>query len=192
MENHVSKLCQILSFYLHSFFKIRKYLTDSACVSLVHALFTSKLDLNNTLLTGLPKYQIKRLQLLQNTAARIITKSARYCHITPILSDLHWLPIEFRIKFKLAVTVFKCLHNMAPKYLCDIVSKKVNTRTLWSSSKSNLLIVPRTKTKTGEKAFRFAGPKTWNDLPPFIINLDSLLVFKKELKTHYFKICYNM
>ena len=84
---------------------------------LVHALVTSKLDYCNSLLYGLLKYAIKQLQRVQNAAACVVTVSPKFCHITPVLANPHWLPLELRIEFKILTVTFKTLHGLAPTYI---------------------------------------------------------------------------
>ena len=79
------------------------------------------LDYGNALLAGLPPEHLKKLQRIQNIAARIITFTPRRGHITPILKQLHWLPIKHRIEFKILLHVFRCINGTAPRYLADIL-----------------------------------------------------------------------
>ena len=91
---------QLRSYYhLRNISKIRKYLTEEATETRVHTFVSSKLDYCNPLLYGLPKHMISRLQSVQNTAARIVTLTKKFDHITPVLIHLHWLPVHFRILF---------------------------------------------------------------------------------------------
>ena len=89
--------------------KIRKYLTQESCEIAVHVFITSKLDYCNSLLYGCRKMQLKKLQYVQNAAARIVTQTRKFYHITPVLFDLHWLPVSYRIVFKILLLVFKSL-----------------------------------------------------------------------------------
>ena len=88
---------------------------------LVHVLATSKLDYCNSLLYGLPKYPINQLQRVQNAVARVVTVSPKSCHITPVLKNLHWLPIDLRIEFKILIITYKALHGLAPTYVKDLL-----------------------------------------------------------------------
>ena len=94
-----------------------QYLTPDATKTLVHALVSNRLDNCNSLLVGVSSQLLQRLQVIQNAAARLVTGVRRSEHMTPILRDLHWLPVRRRITFKTAVLVYKCLHDMAPQYL---------------------------------------------------------------------------
>ena len=150
--------------------------------------FTNKLDYCNSLLTGLPKYLIKCLQSVQNAAARLVSGSKKQDHITPILHELHWLPVEKRITYKTLLITFKCLNNLVPSYLSDLIIQYKPTRTLRSSSK-NLLVIPRTYTiRYGERAFCAVAPRLWNGLPLDIRSINSLELFKKKLKAFLFTL----
>ena len=94
-------------------------LHQKTCAILVHSLISSKLDYNNSVLIKLPETQINRLQCIQNSATRIISRRPRHEHITPVLENVHWLPVQQRIMFKVLLFVFKCLNGLAPPYLED-------------------------------------------------------------------------
>ena len=97
MSNHISKICSSALYHLYNIRRIRKYLYREATQSLVHALVTSRLDYCGCVLYNLPAYQIKKVQRVQNTAARLIFCLSKFCRITPVLKEIHWLPVEFGI-----------------------------------------------------------------------------------------------
>ena len=108
-------------------------------------------------------------------------------HITPVLADLHWLPVEQRIEFKIAMLVFKCVNDLAPVYLSELVTDYEPPRTLRSSN-SMTLVVPFTRSSlASDRAFAVAGPRLWNSLPDYLRKVDKLESFKKELKTILYK-----
>jgi len=190
MDKQISAVVKSVNFQLYNISKIRKYLTKPACERLINSFVTSRLDYNNALLYGSAKYQIHRLQVLQNTAARTISLTLKYDHITPVLESLHWLPIEYRIKYKVCLMVFKCLHESAPEYLCELLSKKQpGVRVLRSTATAdNLLVIPKTSTNMGNKAFSVCGPVEWNQLPYHLRIETDLIQFKKQLKTYFFRM----
>ena len=111
----------------------------------------------------LPKYLIKQLQRVQNAAARDVTLSPKFCHITPVLKNLHWLPINLRIEFKILTITCKALHGLAPTYIKDLLKMYHPSRDL-RSSKKNLLVVPAFNTNSfGRRAFSVVAPRLWLD-----------------------------
>ncbi|KAL0147478.1 hypothetical protein M9458_050590 [Cirrhinus mrigala] len=153
---------------------------------LVHAFMTSRLDYCNALLGGCPASSINKLQIVQNAAARVLTRSRKYDHITPILKSLHWLPIRFRISYKIALLTYKALNGLAPAYLTSLLPRYNPSRSLRSQN-SRLLVVPRiAKSTKGGRAFSHLAPKLWNSLPDNVRGSDTLSRFKSRLKTHLF------
>ena len=166
---------------------ISKFVDESSLKTLAASYILSRLDYCNALFKGMPKYQFEKLQKLQNFAAKVIMKRSLYDHVTPCLIELHWLPIHYRVDFKIALLTFKCLQGLAPKYLCDLIELYLPPRALRSSS-MNLLKPKTTKFRTlGDKSFSFSAPQVWNNLPSYIRNETSISVFKKNLKTHFFR-----
>ena len=188
MTTHIGKACSKAFFGLYKIKQIRKFLSEKATVTLIHALVTSHRDYCNLLLYGVPKCQIDRLQKVLNAAARVTQQVPRYSHITPVLKSLHWLPIGFRVKFKIALLVFKALKGIAPSYLSGMLQPKPTSRYSMRSNNENLLIIPRTRCKTfGDRAFAVAGPQIWNNLPLHIRETENLDNFKNKLRTHLSK-----
>ena len=192
-EDNMSANAQITSivkssnYHLRAIGRIRCYLTRDAAEKVVHALISSKLDYGNSLLAGVANYQIKRLQRVQNTAARVIARIRKYDHISQTLLELHWLPVEYRIKFKLLLIVFKCIHELAPEYLSKNITRYSPPVKLRSSETFPLNLPLRNNVSFEDRAFSIAGPFLWNHLPPKIRQAPSVNCFKKLLKTHFFK-----
>ena len=185
LDSHVSSVVRCTSFHIHTIGKIRKYLTSKAAEQIVHSVITSRLDMGNALLFGLPQSQIDRLQRIQNSAARIVTLSRKACHITPVLRELHWLPVKFRIIYKMLLFVYKSIHGLAPAYIDDLLQPYNPTRSLRSSS-MNLFREPRSSHSWGDRSFSCAAPRLWNKLPARLQSSPSLPQFKEHLKTHLF------
>ncbi len=113
--------------------------------------------------------------MVQNAAARLLTGAKKHDHITPILASLHWLPVSFRIQFKILLIVFKAHNGQAPSYISDLISFKSTSKPLRSANKA-LLYVPRSRLKfKGDRAFAVAAPRLWNQLPRFLKVQGSLL-----------------
>ncbi len=146
MNDHITAVCKSANYQLYKISHIKKYLTPDALKTAIHSLVASKIDYCNSLLSGLPKYQIARLQHIMNCEARLISSTCKFEHITPVLKALHWLPVEYRILFKIACMAYKALEGQAPAYLSKAILRYEPTRSLRSSSQS-LLVVPKIRTK---------------------------------------------
>ena len=124
MTEQINKTFQSVYYHLHNIRQIRKFLTPPSAKLLVQGVIMARIDYCNGLLYGVPDVHLSKLQLLQNSAARLITHTPRYCHITPVLHALHWLPGKFRICYKIAVISFKAIHNLGPAYLSNLINIK--------------------------------------------------------------------
>lgn len=192
MEKQINATARSCYFNIRNIGRIRRYIDSDSCKTLVQALITSRLDYANALYIGVPKSVLNRLQQVQNTAARLVTRSPRRNHITPVLKDLHWLPVEFRIQYKLILYTYKALHDIAPEYLKDMITPYSPTRSLRSQSQL-LLEVPKVRTVSyGERCFSVATAKLWNSLPVCLKSESKLVAFKRGLKTYFFKMAYEL
>ena len=194
MSVHISKLCAASFYHLHNISRIRRFLSFDSTKALVHALITSRVDYCNGLLYGLPATQLNKIQRVLNAAARLVCRSPRYCHITPLVYNLHWLPVNLRIRFKVLLFVFKAIHGIAPSYISDLIFVKPNSSyNLRSSSAGILLAFPARKTKRtlGDRSFSVAAPTLWNELPRELRDLEDFKSFKQKLKTHLFIEAYS-
>ena len=190
MLPHVNNACKSAFYYLRTISPIRKYLSTQTTEILIHAFVTSKLNHRNSLLYNVPKNVIKKLQSVQNAAARLITRSRKCDHITPILLDLHWLPVSERIKFKILLLTFKALHQQSPTYIQDLITRYLPSRSLRSSSTLSLNPVSFNLKTYGSRAFSVSAPELWNKLPDDIRSCENLSLFKHKLKTHLSKNFY--
>ena len=121
-RRHISEICKSAFYHIRNISHVRRYLNVESTGKFVHALVTSRLDNCNAVLFGLPDYLIKRLQYVLNAAARLVSLTNKYDHITPVRKQLHWLPVKERINFKILLTTFKALHGINPLYLCELIS----------------------------------------------------------------------
>ena len=150
----------------------------------VHALVTPHLIYANSLLYGINKSHIEKLQVAQNSAARLIQRLKKHDRISHVRKELHWLPIEARIKFKLLNLTWKALNGKAPTYISELLHRNSNTQL--RSHKNKALVVPRTLTKFGDRAFSTVAPCLWNSLPVATRLSNSHNAFRRNLKTHLF------
>ena len=186
LQQHVDSLCRSAFYQLHCIGRIRRYLDVDSTKRLVHALVLSRLDCCNSLLYGLPQALISKLQRVQNACARVILRRDKYDHLTPMFLELHWLPVDLRIQFKILLLTFKCIHGQAPVYLSNLITVHNPVRHLRSAN-SLLLDQPRRRTKTGARTFSYAAPLLWNQLPLSVRRSESVNHFKRALKTFLFK-----
>ena len=189
MSSHVGKVCGKAFRGLYNIRQIRKFLSEASTKTLIHAFLTSHLDYCNSLLYGIPKYQLDRLQQALNTTAWLTCYVPRFNHITPTLMELHWLPVKFCIHFKVALLVFKSLHCLAAPYLSELIQVKFEGRYALRSQHKMLLNVPCTTCKTfGDRSFAASAPELWNELLLALRQCRSLVAFKNGLKTFLFKL----
>ena len=194
LNSHINRLCKSAFFHLYNIRKIRKFLSRETTQILVNALVTSRLDYCNSILYALPATELYKLQRVQNSAARLICNVGRFDHISPSLKMLHWLPIKFRIQFKILLITFKAIHGLAPAYLIELITLRTQCTYNLRSTNELLLQPPRVKTlKTlGDRSFVAAAPALWNKLPRAVRHSQNVQTFKKALKTHLFRKAYNL
>ena len=138
----------------------------------------------------MPQKLLARMQLVQNTAARLICRVKKRDHISPSLQSLHWLPVVFRPRFKILCLVFRALNGVAPRYISELINRYHPKRSLRSENK-NLLCVPSSRTVTyGHRLLTAAAATLWNELPQEIREAQDLTTFKGLLKTYYFRCAY--
>ena len=120
-KDHIIKLCQSCYYQLRQIRTVRNSLISSAIQTLVHAFICTRVDFSNSLLHGTSAYLLDRLQSVLNSAARLILRIRKYDPISAaIRRDLHWLPIPFRIRYKLNSITSNCLAGRAPEYLIEL------------------------------------------------------------------------
>ena len=145
LKNLIKNTTKCCFYKLHNLFKIRRFLSEEAAKSMVHTLITSKLDYCNSILNGLPNTTLEFLIRVQKAATRLISNKTKFQHISPVMKDLHWLPIKKWIEYKILVLTFKCVHNLAPAYLTELLHKATNKGT--RADNKNLLVVPMVKSQ---------------------------------------------
>lgn len=196
MKKQINNVCRTCYFQLRQLRVIRRAVGHDVLKTLLHAFVSSRLDYCNSLYYGLPKCDIRKLQSVQNAAARLVGGLARCDHVTPILRDhLHWLPIKERIDFKIAVLTYKSLHQQAPDYLSTMCIPATSLSALGrsrSATHGDLRPAVWHSAHYGRRGFRFAAPEVWNKLPVKIRRHQTLISFRKQLKTFLFKTAYSL
>ena len=174
---------------------VRRFLTHD--VSVTNALVSSSLNYCNSLFRSLSKFNLRKLQCIQNSAARIVSNTSRYTSITPVLKKLHWLPVEQCTVFKTATLVYKYLHTGFPRYFVPYLSSYSSSySTRCSQSGGNFLVVPKfcpsvhKSVKQFGNSFAFDAPTVWNALPDEIHASPSPASFRLQLKTYLYTKSY--
>ena len=189
--SHINRLSASLFVTICSIAHVWHQLNKETAKIIIQALVLSKLDYCNSVYHGAPKYTIAKLQRLQNMSARVVS-NVKYCnHITPYLSDLHWLKINEHMVYKICTIMYKCIHGLAPEYLQNLVIQPHHRRL--RSAVNNKLPTIRCNTSMAlHSAFSSTGPRLWNKLPQDIINCNNIECFKTKLKTFLFAESYGL
>ena len=163
MDRHVNSACSSCYYHISALRHIRPSLNQETAANIGRSVVNSRLDYCNSLKYWISRANMKKLRV-QNALIRVICSLGPRDSVSGARRDLHWLPIELRIIFKIAVLTFMCRRRSTPPYLCDLVHDSLPRRTLRSGDWVTFE-VPRTKTVTAECAFSVAAPTIWNGLP---------------------------
>ena len=196
-SEHVKRTCKVCFLQMRDLHRIRQYLTPKVAVLAANALVSSHLDYSNSLFRGLSCFNQHKLQSSQNTIAHIVTNLRKYAHGTPILKQLHWLPVKYRCMVKTATLVYKFLHSGSPSYFQPFLSlSSCSYSTRHSHPDCQYLTVPPFRSsvfksvKHFDHSFAFDAPKIWNELPHDVHSAASVASFRKKLKTYLFAKAY--
>ncbi len=188
LNEHVNYICKRGFFHVRDLFSLRRFLSEDDTNTAAHAFVTFILDYGNSLLHGISVSLFDKLQVVQNSAVRAVKRRRKLDHISEDRMNLNWLPVETRIKFKLLLLTWKCIHDNAPRYLQDLIRVRSSNRMQYADT----LIVPKTKQAThGDISFAKVAPELWNSLPSYMRAMNKITQFKKSLKTHLFNIYGN-
>ena len=189
MDKHISSIIKSCFLQLSDFRRIRPFIFKTAAITLANAFVHFRPDFCNSLLYGLHKYSIHRLQKVKNTVARIVTNS-HFSHITPTLKSLHWLPIFYRINFKICFITHRALSLGEPFYLSTLLTHRSNTHSLRTASFSPLLLPYFNKQSNGFRSFSNAALFLWYHLLDTVHSASTCMSFRKNLKTS--KLIYSI
>ncbi len=197
MNQHVSSVIKSCFCHIKDLRRLRRHLTSSIAITLANALVGSKLDYCNSLFFSLTDRQFRRLQSVQNTLCRIVTRTSRYSSITGPLMSLHWLPVRFRVQFQVNLLTYKALNTQSPVYLHSYLHRyKCAYSTRLSNPNNITLDVPYYNYKVHKSyvqlrnSFAYSAPRLWNNLPLAVRSSPSLGVFRGRLKTHLYNLAY--
>ena len=194
MSKQINQVCSKGYWMLRNLWKISKKVTDrSLRTQLVHSGILSRVDFCNSLYVSLPKTLINKLQKLINASVRFIlniTGKDRFDHITPHLQKLHFLPMEYRVKFKICLLSFKCVHGLAPMYLEELTElRKPNwERSYLRIDADNFLLALKSPSQQEYKnrCFSLLAPNYWNKIAYKVRQSQSVASFKRGLKTVFY------
>jgi len=190
-DQHVRNVVKTSNFHITALRHIRPMLDRKVANTIACSIVSTRLDYCNSLLYGTSMKNIAKLQRVQNSLARVVTGRKRREHITPVLKDLHWLPVEQRIQYKVALVTHKVLATSQPHYLSKLVTAYKPTRGGMRSEAQRRLAIPTgLKSSFGGRTFTRASESVWNDLPENIRTISTLGTFKSKLKTHYFSTAF--
>ena len=192
LDKQINAIVKSSFFHLRTIAKIKPFLSTHDLEIVIHSLITSRLDYCNSLYLGINQSALSRLQRVQNAAARLLTVTKKRDHITPILASLHWLPVQFRVKLKNLLFVYKALNGLAPAYISDLIKYPSTTRHLRSTDLGMLEVPPTRLRLRGDRAFSVAGPRLWNSIPLHIRSAPSIESFKSRLKTLFYSQAFDL
>ena len=190
-DRHINNICRASYFNIRALRQIRSALTRETARSVAASLVQTRLDYCNSIFVGTTVKNLSKLQRVQNSLARVVTGHRKREHITPVLMNLHWLRVEDRIKYKLCCLTFKAKNLKQPAYLADLIQPYQPGRLLRSAAYDNLAVPNGIRTDIASRAFSVAGPTIWNTLPDQIKQCDNISQFRKNLKTHFYKLSYK-
>ena len=189
-QSHINNLTSTTFNQLMTIRRIHSKLDQETTRYIIQSLVISKLHYCTSLLLGSADYQLNKMQLIQNMACRIVCKLCKFDHVSSSMQDLHWLKIPYQIQFKVACIMCKCRNGQYPKYLTDVLPSKHKTQQLHSCTSDRYSSILHRSSLAYNASFAAAGPRLWNSLPKNIRQQPSLDMFRSNLRTHLFKLCY--
>ena len=188
-RSHISAICSSCIYHIQDLRRIHRHLDLDSAKLLVNALVSSRLDYCNSLLSGIAETDLSKLQRVLNRLACVVTKSPLFTRSVPLLRSFHWLPVKYKVYFKICLLTYKALHEEQPAYLRSLIAISLPSRSL-RSNRGITLSIRRIKTNTGERAFRSCAPSLWNNLPLSVRSATSVATFRRCLKTYLFNLAF--
>ena len=186
-NQHINNVCKSCYYHIRALRHVRESLPDDVARTVACSIVTSRLDYCNSLYYDMSATNLAKLQRVQNTLARTVLRQRRFDHVSSSLTQLHWLPIKYRVTFKLATLTHKILHCQQPDYLYQLIDAYTPARDLRSSNRG-YLNPTRSRTVSGSRGFRHSSVAVWNSLPQDIRDIPTISTFRRKLKTHLFAV----
>ena len=184
MLSHINNTCRSSYYHLRRINKIRKYLSDCGAKTLIQALVMSRMDYCNSIHHGLPIKLLKKNPTSTKRGSTGNHENEKHDHISPILRDLHWLPIKKRTNYKMMVLAFNALNEQGPSYIADFFTLYKPNRSLRSESNTSLVPVHGQSIQINTRLMNCGVSTTWNSLPNELRLIKSFILFKTHLKTY--------
>jgi len=191
MDSQVNSIVKSCNYHIRSLRHVRKSLTLDSTKTIASGLVLARLDYCNSLLYGTSDNNIIKLQRVQNNLARVVLELPWRSCLGESLKDLHWLPVSKRIDYKIALITFKTRCSNQPAYLRSMLVDRKHVLNLRSND-SLLLNIPRRGTAKARRGFSHAAPTVWNSLSLSVRQSISLGIFKKRLKTEFYRIAFGL
>jgi hypothetical protein len=179
MDEHIRKVCRESFGYMRAISRQRKAMDNTSLRMLLNSLVLSRIEYASSLLFGVNKSLLKRLEAVSNSALRIVARKRKFDHLTEARLQHLWLPVESRQIIRILVLVYTSLHSRRPAYLADILQLQENRHT--RSQTQQLLVVPRTAGRMADRSFSVAGPSLWNTIPLSIRQASRVEVFRTQV-----------
>jgi hypothetical protein len=181
MVKHVTKICQIAYCNMHLISRISKSMDIKMRKAAIHSLVLSHIDYASILLYGLPAKVTKKLDQIIKSSLRIVLSLRFRDPVTHVYKDHNWLTFSQRVSIQVALMVYRAVYWSTPAYLSELLTPApVNPRNLRSYNR-NFLLVPRTRTRNGDRAFSVCAAKLWNGLPTEIRAIEKICEFKSSV-----------
>ena len=184
---HISAICNSCIYHIRYLRRIRRHLDLESAKLLANALVSSRLDYCNSVFSGIAETDLTKLRCILNRLSRVVAKSPPFTRSVPLLRSLHWLPVKYRVHFKICLLTYKALHEEQPVYLRSLTATSLPSRSL-RSNRGITLTIPRIRTNTGARAFSSCAPSLWNNLPLSVRSATSVATFRRRLKTYLFDL----
>ena len=186
-RSHISAICSSCIYHIRDLSCIRRHLDLHSAKLLANALVSSRLDYCKSLLSGIAEADLTKVQRVLNRLACVVTKSPPFTRSVPLLRSLHWLPVKYRVHFKICLPTYKALHEEQPVYLRSLIATSLPSHSL-GSNRGITQSISRIKTITGARAFSSCAPSLWNNLPLSVRSATSVATFRRRLKTYLFDL----